>query len=120
MLKPTDVEARFGSVWESTYENNPDELKSIEKDLKCCGFKSPVDMAVPAHCAVKKHYGFSTGCLELLEQQWHGQRSTVVWVGVAMVGAQIVSLLLGAELGRRYRSTSTEPRRTEESPLLRA
>ncbi|KAJ2402465.1 hypothetical protein GGI23_000695 [Coemansia sp. RSA 2559] len=123
-FKPSHVEARFGNVWESLYQNDPDSIKMIEKDLKCCGFKDPVDMAIPKHCAVDKHYGFSTGCLEMLEHQWHAQRSTVLWAGFAMVGAQIVSLLLGAELGRRYRNTQNDyqrvPARNEGSPLLHA
>ncbi|KAJ1801437.1 hypothetical protein LPJ59_000275 [Coemansia sp. RSA 2399] len=124
LFKPSNIEARFGSVWESLYQNDPDSIRTIEKDLKCCGFKNPVDMAVPEHCAVKKHYGFSTGCLEMLEHQWRAQRATVLWAGFSMVGAQIVSLLLGAELGRRYRNSQNEyqrvPAGNEGSPLLHA
>ncbi|KAJ1666644.1 hypothetical protein IW140_002597 [Coemansia sp. RSA 1813] len=125
-LKPNDIDTRFGKVWEKLYENDPDTIRYIEKDLKCCGFKSPVDMPVPAHCSVKKHYGFTTGCLDILEHQWSAQKSTILWAGFAMVGAQIVSLLLGAELGRRYMNSQNEyqrvpqPARNEGSPLLHA
>ncbi|KAJ2522781.1 hypothetical protein GGI11_001631 [Coemansia sp. RSA 2049] len=125
-LKPHDVESQFEKVWQKMYDNDPGSIKHIEKDLRCCGFKSPVDMPVPANCSVKKHYGFTTGCLDMIEHQWHAQRSTILWAGFAMVGAQIVSLLLGAELGRRYMNSRNgeyqrvQPVRNEGSPLLRA
>ncbi|KAJ2057255.1 hypothetical protein GGI17_005750 [Coemansia sp. S146] len=102
-LRPYDVESRFTDVWERLYKNDPDSIRYIEKDLKCCGFESPVDMAVPDNCATKKHYGFSTGCITPLQFQWHHRRNAALWAGFTMVGAQIIALVMGAELGRRYR-----------------
>ncbi|KAJ2693470.1 hypothetical protein H4218_006025 [Coemansia sp. IMI 209128] len=123
-LRPYDIESRFSDVWEKLYKNDPDTLRLIEKDLKCCGFQSPVDMAVPANCATKKHYGFSAGCIKPLEIQWHYRRSAALWAGFTMVGAQIVALAMGAELGRRYRDIRQGYQRVsghvEGSPLLRA
>ncbi|KAJ2615320.1 hypothetical protein H4S08_001284 [Coemansia sp. RSA 1365] len=122
-LRPLDIEDKFSNVWEKLYEDDQDTIKYIEKDLKCCGFKSPVDMPVPAHCSVKKHYGFTTGCLEPLEHQWNTRRQSILWVGFAMVSAQIVALLMGAELVRRFRRTregyQRVPGQAEGSPLLR-
>ncbi|KAJ2910521.1 hypothetical protein GGI21_000792 [Coemansia aciculifera] len=123
-LRPYDVEARFSDVWEGLYKNDPDSIKFIEKDLKCCGFESPVDMAVPANCSVKKHYGFSDGCVGPLRFQWKQRRHALLWAGFTMVGAQIVALVMGAELGRRYRNARDGyhrvPGHAEGSPLLRA
>ncbi|KAJ2581925.1 hypothetical protein GGH95_001820 [Coemansia sp. RSA 1836] len=123
-LRPYDVEGRFSDVWEGLYKNDPDSLRAIEKDLKCCGFKSPVDMAVPDNCATKKHYGFSDGCVDPLRFQWRHRRSAILWAGFTMVGAQIIALVMGAELGRRYRNAREGyhrvPGRAEGSPLLRA
>ncbi|KAJ2006315.1 hypothetical protein GGI04_000689 [Coemansia thaxteri] len=121
-LRPHDVEARFSDVWEGLYKNDQDTIRSIEKDLKCCGFQSPVDMAVPDNCATKKHYGFSVGCVGPLEYQWRQRRCSALWAGFTMVGAQIVALLMGAELGRRYRLAREGYQRVpgrEGSPLLR-
>ncbi|KAJ2017443.1 hypothetical protein GGI01_002628 [Coemansia sp. RSA 376] len=122
-LRPYDVDSRLSDVWEKLYNNDPDSIRSIEKDLKCCGFESPVDMAVPDNCATKKHYGFSTGCLEPLKFQWHHRSSAVLWAGFTMIIAQIVALVMGAELGRRYRDVRQGYQRVpgrEGSPLLRA
>ncbi|KAJ2862466.1 hypothetical protein GGH94_004256 [Coemansia aciculifera] len=123
-LRPYDVESRFTDVWERLYKNDPDSIRYIEKDLKCCGFESPVDMAVPDNCATKKHYGFSTGCITPLQFQWHHRRNAALWAGFTMVGAQIIALVMGAELGRRYRDVrqgyQRVPGRAEGSPLLRA
>ncbi|KAI9499991.1 hypothetical protein GGI25_002997 [Coemansia spiralis] len=125
-LRPGDIEDKFGNVWEGFYENDPDTIRYIERDLKCCGFKSPVDMPVPANCSLKKHYGFTVGCLKPLAQQWRAQRRTVLWAGFGMVGAQILALVLGAELGRRYMNARhgeyqrVPGERNEASPLIRA
>ncbi|KAJ2738657.1 hypothetical protein GGI20_006239 [Coemansia sp. BCRC 34301] len=123
-LRPYDLETRFSDVWEGLYKNDPGSIKTIERDLKCCGFKSPVDMAVPANCATKKHYGFSDGCVGPLTFQWTHRRSAALWAGFTMVGAQVVALVMGAELGRRYRSARDGyhrvPGHAEGSPLLRA
>ncbi|KAJ1825795.1 hypothetical protein LPJ73_009168 [Coemansia sp. RSA 2703] len=124
-LRPEHIEDRFGQAWEKLYEDDQDTIRYIEKDLQCCGFKSPIDMAVPKNCSVKKHYGFVTGCLEPLEHQWHAKRHAMLWAGLAIVGAQVVALLMGAELARRYKRARDGgyhqvPARTEGSPLLRA
>ncbi|KAJ2706414.1 hypothetical protein FB645_001559 [Coemansia sp. IMI 203386] len=124
-LHPEHIEDRFSTAWEGLYDKDPDTIRYIEKDLKCCGFKSPTDMPVPAHCITKKHYGFTVGCLEPLEHQWHQRRTAVLWAGLAIVGAQVISLLMGAELARRYKRAREGgyhrvPERTEGSPLLRA
>ncbi|KAJ2353491.1 hypothetical protein GGF43_003486 [Coemansia sp. RSA 2618] len=122
-LKPFDVEDRFSQVWEKLYEEDPDSIKYIEKDLKCCGFKSPVDMAVPANCSVKKKFGFTEGCLEPLVHGWRQSRHMVLWIGAAMVGAQIVALVMGADLARRYKRAregyQRVPGNPESSPLIR-
>ncbi|KAI7826292.1 Tetraspanin family-domain-containing protein [Kickxella alabastrina] len=124
-LRPGHIEDRFSSVWEGLYDNDQDTIRSIEKDLRCCGFKSPVDMAVPANCSVKKHYGFAVGCLEPLQHQWHARRKSMLWAGAAIVSAQVLSLVMGAELARRYKRAreggyQRVPARNEGSPLLRA
>ncbi|KAJ2821276.1 hypothetical protein GGI24_004261 [Coemansia furcata] len=120
-LRPEDVSKRFSGVWEGLYKHDPQTLKFIERDLRCCGFQSPVDMAVPGNCATKKHYGFSTGCLAPLRAEWDHRRLAALWAGMTMVGAQIVALAMGAELGRRYRDIRQGYQRVQEgSPLLRA
>ncbi|KAJ1725683.1 hypothetical protein LPJ53_000162 [Coemansia erecta] len=124
-LHPEHIEDRFSDVWEKLYDDDQDTIRYIEKDLQCCGFKSPIDMAVPKNCSVKKHYGFVVGCLEPLQHQWHSKRHAMLWAGLAIIGAQVVSLLMGAELARRYKRAREGgyhqvPERTEGSPLLRA
>ncbi|KAJ2482615.1 hypothetical protein IWW56_000957 [Coemansia sp. RSA 2131] len=122
-LRPFDVEDKFSNVWEKMYENDPDSIRYIEKDLKCCGFTSPVDMPVPANCSVKKKFGFVRGCLKPLEHEWRHSRHMVLWIGTAMVGAQIVALGMGAELARRYKNArqgyQRVPGHMEGSPLIR-
>ncbi|KAJ1734048.1 hypothetical protein LPJ61_001268 [Coemansia biformis] len=102
-LRPYDTEDSFARAWETLYNDDPNTIRFIERDLKCCGFRSPVDMPVPATCSIKKKYGFSTGCLGPLESAWERKRESVIWAGVVMVGAQLVTLLMGAELARRYK-----------------
>ncbi|KAJ2724599.1 hypothetical protein GGI07_001852 [Coemansia sp. Benny D115] len=124
-LHPEHIEDKFSNVWENLYDNDPQTIKYIEKDLRCCGFRNPADMAVPKTCAVKKNYGFTEGCLGILEEQWHGRRKAMLWAGVAIVGAQVLALLMGAELGRRYKRAreggyQRVPAANEGSPLLRA
>ncbi|KAJ2453536.1 hypothetical protein EV183_002175 [Coemansia sp. RSA 2336] len=122
-LRPFDVEERFSDVWENLYEKDQESIRYIEHDLKCCGFASPVDMPVPANCSVKKKYGYTRGCLKPLVHEWRHSRHMILWIGFAMVLAQVVSLVMGAELGRRYKRAREGYQRVagraEGSPLLR-
>lgn len=123
-LRPHDIQEKFGDIWQQMYKNDRGSIKYIERDLKCCGFKNPKDRAVPKLCLTDERFGYQQGCIGPLETQWHHRREVALWAGFAMVAAQVVVLVIGTELARRYRRARQDyqqvPRRNEDDPLLRA
>ncbi|KAJ2780093.1 hypothetical protein H4R18_003636 [Coemansia javaensis] len=100
-LWPIDPEHDFYDTWRIMYDADRVTIRRIENTLQCCGFRSPVDMPVPKHCAVKT--GFTTGCLTPLATAWEWRRHAVLVAGTVAVAAQLVALLVGVEMARRYK-----------------
>ncbi|KAI8323489.1 hypothetical protein GQ54DRAFT_303274 [Martensiomyces pterosporus] len=114
-LEPKDAEESFYDVWQGLYKNSPDTIRRVEKDLTCCGFRNPIDMAVPANCSINRKYGYSEGCFGALEAQWVDRRGGVLVAGITVVAVQVISLVLGAELARRFKRDQDEYRRLSEN-----
>ncbi|KAJ2771040.1 hypothetical protein IWQ56_001758 [Coemansia nantahalensis] len=102
-LQPVDAEDSLARAWTKLYESDPATIRYVEQDLRCCGFRNPLDMPVPAHCSIKKKYGFAAGCLAPLQSAWEQRRTSIAWAGMVLVSAQLLALMLGVDLARRYK-----------------
>ncbi|KAJ1676865.1 hypothetical protein EV182_007358, partial [Spiromyces aspiralis] len=99
-IRNHDANQYLNNHWTKYYNQRPGMLRVIEETYGCCGYKAPLDRAIPKSsmkaCLESDYLGYNVGCRDMLTEAYVHYRKVVLGWLLALILVQLLTIILGS------------------------